>query len=822
MGAIGLTVTLCVCRGEAATPQTEQTPFQKQLEAVRRFDADAAAVSLRVDKDARDFNGGRVRQPEPRKLTAADIYPRRAFAVSAFEAAEKLQALETRLDQSLARAYEVASKAGSPASSAAELQTALLHYTVLLRRQSGQSWHTRVPGLVDDPACVGDIIGDQLLERYFSTLFSAAKDNRERSVFYLTEIARHTGCLGTAQAIQAARELTGAYTELEAFLRSVGRADLLPYVANVLAQPFLLFYDIDIYRARESDLYPWFSAHRAELVEGSKVRRMPVAWDLLWLYDRRTGRLVGFREKEQPNGPREVHIPAFFGSIVRIEQLGGGACSFSEMIQRGGDATSGYFCAGQSCARETTRNQGTVASLPSRNSVESLLKTRDGNFSANLACALGTSDRPDRGSAACPQAGGGGTGPDSAMLSCLTRTVARPGLEEMSCLSEATGFCSSPVDRIVKDMQMQQYSGVRIGRDCAISQGTIEGPIPVVKPKPSQAVKEARQQLQDIRNALNNLDDPIQRLTDAGVWDRLLQDRIEQRERQIDAVEDAISGMDDLIRETLQLMKEADEAGDAKERQRLSELADKRIEEQQKLRDLRDWLKESLERLKKNQEESGKKTGSEAGIVEEGDKRCVRDSETCGGNTCTAMASAIGQALQCVINRRKAAEAGDVHDPRGCTPELCDPMEPEGQAGRGAQCLTDLSADPSAAIAKQCWAVQCASGQVPTVGPGGACTCSPGEFMGSSSENPVGRMCEYMRCTGGDTAMVASMQGGSCGCAPEMGSGGVLQEKAIALLLPPVRSLLDLNPNVQEALLPLVPQREQEPSVGLPAERPPR
>lgn len=534
---------------------------------------------------------------------------------------------------------------------------------------------------------------------------------------------------------------------------------------------------------------------------------MPVAWDLLWLYDRRTARLVGFTESTYPQNPREINLPAFFGSITRNEQMDGGACSFSEMIQRGGDATSGYFCAGRSCARETTRNQGDIAgdlaATLNRNAVESLLSTRGGNFGVDLACTLERDTRPGTGSAACPGTGGG-VGPDAAMLSCVTRQVARPGLEDMFCLAEATGFCSSPVDRIAKDMQMQQYAGIRIGRDCGISQGTIEGPIPVVKPKNPQAVQEARKLLQDVKDALKGLNDPVRELADAGVWDRLVEGRIAGLEQQIKAAENALNAMTELIRETLRLMKEEDDRGNSAERDRLSKLADERIKEEMRMREELDNLRASLERVRAKKEEGEKKTGSAAGIVPEGEKRCVQGAESCGGNSCTAMASAVGRALQCVINRRKAAEAEEVHDPRLCTPEVCDPMEPEGDGGRGGQCLAELDSNPAAAGVRLCWAVRCPSGEVPTVGPNG-CTCGLGQFAGSTPKNPVGEMCELMRCTGGDTAQVASMQsGGSCGCAPEVG-GGTQGARKIARMLPPVRSLLDLNPNVQEALLPLLP-----------------
>jgi hypothetical protein len=438
---------------------------------------------------------------------------------------------------------------------------------------------------------------------------------------------------------------------------------------------------------------------------------------------------------------------------------------------------------------------------------ELLRSTRDGNFNVDLACGLQRDSRPGAGSAACPEAGPGGVGPDSALLSCVSRQVARPGLEEMSCLAEAIGFCSSPVDRIAKDMQMQQYSGIRIGRNCGVSQGEIHLE---VKPSNPKAMKEAREKLQTINDALKNVQDPVRAFDDAGVWEKAFENAIKQNQDLIAELEKEIKDNSDDLKAALDLQADAQKAGDQAEVDRLEKVADERREKDVRLRDKLADAKEKLERLQKAQKENAHGTHAESQTEHknEGGKRCIEGAESCGGNDCTAMASAVGRALKCVITRRQQAEAGEVHDPRGCTPELCDPMEPEGNVGRGGRCLAELDANPTATGARTCWAVRCPQGQLPTVGPGGGCTCNPGEFVGVTPRNPAGEMCQYMRCTGGDNASVASMQsGGSCGCAPEGGSGGGGQ-KEIETLLPPLRNVLDLNPNVQTALMPLVPEED--------------
>ena len=101
-GAIALTVAVCECGAKAAARNDRPTPIQKQLETVLQLDAEASALALTLDKDARDLNAGRVGQPDLARLTPADIYPRRAFALSLFKASDDLLDLETRLDKAIA------------------------------------------------------------------------------------------------------------------------------------------------------------------------------------------------------------------------------------------------------------------------------------------------------------------------------------------------------------------------------------------------------------------------------------------------------------------------------------------------------------------------------------------------------------------------------------------------------------------------------------------------------------------------------------------------------------------------------------------------
>src|SRR5262249_32632961 len=141
-----------------------------------------------------------------------------------------------------------------------------------------QSFHTRVGGLEDDPDCAGDIVGDQLLEHYFDSLFDRDSANRAPAIKALIDLARQSACLGEQQSSLLSSLLVHSYAELESFLRLNGLDRALPYVSQATAQPLLFFYDVEKYRGSSFPLARWFEDHREALLEGTKSRRNPIFW----------------------------------------------------------------------------------------------------------------------------------------------------------------------------------------------------------------------------------------------------------------------------------------------------------------------------------------------------------------------------------------------------------------------------------------------------------------------------------------------------------------------------------------------------------------
>jgi hypothetical protein len=92
----------------------------------------------------------------------------------------------------------------------------------------------------------------------------------------------------------------------------------------------------------------WFSDNRLTLVNAIAAGRHAPLWHGLWLYDRRSGRVLGFRHTVKPLNENDVDLIRFYGSLANRQNLGDFTCSLSEMVQRGPDKL-GYFCAGFLC-----------------------------------------------------------------------------------------------------------------------------------------------------------------------------------------------------------------------------------------------------------------------------------------------------------------------------------------------------------------------------------------------------------------------------------------------------------------------------------------
>jgi len=679
-------------------------------------------MQLDLKQKKRPATKTRLRVVEPRALVPRD---------------EEQQLLEA--DVNINRALEgLYTTAWKNVGGEDELRAALLHWTVLVRRALMQDFHTRVPGLGTDPDCAGDIVGDDLLQRYFDAVLA---HQETAAAFALADLARQSACLGVDQSKQLASTLVSTFEELRVFLRLHGHEDLVPYVAQAGSGPLLLFYDVEKYRGTDAPLSRWFREHRDILIEGAESGRQPARWHGLWLYDRRTGRLFGFKATATPVDENDVNLSRFFASITTPENLGAANCSFAEMVERGMGAL-GYLCAGSTCGRDTGGRRPVVAGTPGRmTSLETLgLGAVEKTFDLTVCGAA--DGQGERGNT--PKCGDdakfGGGNRAANTVRCLTQQVVHAGAEGFLCFGEAAGQCSNPLGNLVKDFQPQQMAGVKIGRDCARS--------------------SSRSGMGDLKKA---------------EWEK------ERKERVLAALDVFVKEIGAILQKAsiegdaaVATAKEAEAAAKAAGRDPATEpivvaareAAFKAVQAQVEAGHAfakavweRDRVKEEFEKKEKEEEEKAKENG--------GTKHCMRGSETCD-DSCSAMSQATRDALACVQAALSGEKKSPTRNPGGCDPMTCDPIEPSATAAGTLMCFDAIGTEAGAVVSKRCWAMRCAQGQTPVAGANG-CTCRAdgGGLQPTQTGGGMNDFCTMMLCSEG----TPTYRDGHCTCGGDGGGG---------------------------------------------------
>jgi hypothetical protein len=652
-----------------------------------------------------------------------------------------LFAEDQRLDGEIAQLLRTADSSGAGAVPL-QVRAALFEWTVLVRRGLMRSLHTEVPGLEDDPDCVGDVVTDQMLLRYVNTLFDSPPDDPTAAFAATTDLARQSACMGAQQHALWSRVLAESYADLETYLRMSGLAPIEPYVANAAFQPMLLAYDVEKYRGPDTPLATWFMFHGDELIEMARSKRAIVEWHRLWLYDRISGRLLGYSVVPDAVDENQVELIPFIESIVKAENLGGGGCSFSEMVGRGTDA-AGYHCNGRACGgpgnaknlaaapqgrgSPTGRPIPTVAVPPSTQTLFTQLQ--------ETVCNLGTADERAGNRPGCGQGIGAeiaGSTRSTNMINCVSAQIARPGTEGFACLAELTGRCSNPAAGITKELRQTTFAGIKMGRDCGVASGSGDPLADAVK----AAADAAR-----AAGAAQAAADVLRKAADEAHWkpiDEGMRFLTSKREERGTNAEEAAKAE--------ALLKAAQEA-EAKAQEAERRAAAAKAEKEKKQKELEAATKKAT-----------------------GGKRCVADDMKCTDNDCTAMGRWTKAALECA-RKTIAPDERDAYRPtsKGCDPRYCDPMDPArpGQQGRRA-CFGDTNDNTVEQLSRLCWSVRCADGQVATAR-NGQCTCSDPGMMAAgtqASANP----CAQIRCAEGSPHIVNRQ----CSCEGELANVGEL------------------------------------------------
>lgn len=717
------------------------------------------------------------------------------------EGSGQLLALEHRINRALEDAYAAASTRLTVDNRVLLVRLAALHWHSQLRRHLQRSLHTSVPGLESDARCAGDLLADQMLLDYLRAVWGDSATSIQRAVDSLGRIAAQSACLGTEQSDHFASAAGGAFSDVEAFLRVQRLEWVIPSLAPLLAQPLLLFYDVEKYRGADGPLARWFGKYQQVLVESVRLQRSPLKWHGLWLYDRTTGRLVGFADRARPRDENEVRLDRFFTSLTSPENLGAGDCSLKEMVQRGlGDF--GYVCGGATCKLDRELQTAFLDILNGTPGVrEAALSKLDvlsaggglGRLPAEAVgqtCASGREQSPGGGGARCSAAStGGALSPFAGTLSCVSRQVIRPGTEVMSCLMEASGYCSDPAERLSKDLQNADLNGVPLGKECGLgdeadddSESTSTRPLsPETMEELDKATKERKE---------------AQRQADAQA------ERVKAAEKAAGAAEEALKEAKAAVekaRTELQKASQSSQPDQAKikeARDNLFEATKKEIEAQTDKTGADFELKMATEAKEKadvaldladlkleilqekalreldpppNEQASSRKIAPLNGASVVGNRttvrgRCDPDNPECEQNRCTAMSESARRTMACV---RKAAQGSQLPQfmarGLGCDPRNCDPEETTAtNAPRGFNCLELMNPGASQGVVmKQCGLVHCAGGESTFVNSRGQCGCGAAPSPGGGARRSLANQCsEVTRCESG----AAEYKNGSCVC----------------------------------------------------------
>lgn len=731
----------------AAKGPSEPPSFEKAYARVRQDEK--AAVDLLAELSQKRVPPKRLTAPAARAAKRANEAPPPRRLKKDLE--EALFRRDTEENGAIRELYLRALAAERPGSEQLRLRAALLHWTILLRRQAMGPLKTAVPGLESDPRCEGDVIQDGLFLKYFDALFGDTPGaDGALAMKALGALARQSACLGTRQSAYLAHYLEASFLELRAFLRLNGQESLVPAVAQALSSPFLLFYDVEKYRGGASPLTRWFLANRDALKEGVRLRRLPAVWHGLWLYDRRHGWLVGYRHSLSPRDENEVNLNAFLDSIVSPENLGTFGCGFSEMVMRPPSA-DGYLCAAAACAPELRGTTPTYSAVsPSTTTLTTLGALGGGHtawsgHTASLTCPAPSSSgapapaggREDRGALCGNPTRIGDDRFLSALMCAAELSSGTRGLRQsLRCIAEGTGHCSNPVDAITKELTEASYAGVLAGPSCgrmAPAEGAATAtPAPSAGPSATPSAQPtATPSASPATPAPTATPDPN---SDAEKLKKAREDVEDAKGAETEAAKDVIEALKDL--------KNADSMAARNDATaRLEAALEAKDFFRQETKNAETRLKDLLAKLQ--------------GLI----RPCNPNIPGCQGNDdCTAMSDAMLQTMKCVMNALFPKEPPE--DPTVVASRF-DPDDPSAaDRDKRAQCFESLKYDGVATkLESQCWLMRCANGQVATQGPGGTCQCETAQLGGTTGAGALGLCSETIHCTG------ESYQDG-CSCVP--------------------------------------------------------
>jgi hypothetical protein len=260
------------------------------------------------------------------------------------------------------------------------LRDAMEELQIEVRRELGPEWRTEIADLRGEPGCGGDLVGDRMIAAYGNAVLDAG-DDRSAEIAAIGRAAANLACLSAEQAALVDLSLAVAYDKVAARLEHAHLGRIVPDFARLVAPLEMLVLDTVKYRGEKALAWRWFVAERSTLRD--EVDRLGWATgNVVWLYDRELGRIVGFSPCDGETFDRCVDLPALIASMADPRALGFGDCALSGMVARGLRHTGGdarYACPSTSCSTSsTTPSTGTSSpgGLPSINQLPGSLPTR--------------------------------------------------------------------------------------------------------------------------------------------------------------------------------------------------------------------------------------------------------------------------------------------------------------------------------------------------------------------------------------------------------------------------------------------------------------
>lgn len=229
------------------------------------------------------------------------------------------------------------------------LRVAMEQVQVEVRRLLGPEFRTEIAALRAEPGCAGDLVGDRLLAAYGRAVLSPEDDEAE--IAALGRVAAQLACLSARQARLVDLAVGVAWDMVAVRLERAGLARVRGPFARWFAPLQVLILDTVKHAGEKAHAWHWFRDLHPVLRDEVERLGWPTG-DVLWLYDRMDGKLVGFVPCRNGDVARCVDLPAFLDSLTDPRALGYGDCALAGMVAGGVRQAAGatrYACPSADC-----------------------------------------------------------------------------------------------------------------------------------------------------------------------------------------------------------------------------------------------------------------------------------------------------------------------------------------------------------------------------------------------------------------------------------------------------------------------------------------